>query len=212
MPHWCRYRAFAILMWPSLVEDEMTSSADAAANQTHTMMQDLADHWGLVVLMGVLSIVIGLLAMFYPGATIVTVAIFFAAWLFVSGIFSLVGSFTRDGETGGRVLSAIIGVLSIIVGFALLRTPFQSVEVFIFVLGIFWLVQGIMTFVAAFERKEGRNWRLFSGILGIIAGVIILAYPISSAVTLAFIGGIWLVILGITQVVAGFRLRSALTA
>jgi uncharacterized membrane protein HdeD (DUF308 family) len=212
MPHWCRYRALAILVWPSLVEDEMTSSADAAANQTHAMMKDLADHWGLVVVMGVLSIVIGLLAMFYPGATIVTVAIFFAAWLFVSGIFSLVGSFTRDGETGGRVLSAIIGVLSIIVGFALLRTPFQSVEVFIFVLGIFWLVQGIVTFVAAFERKEGRNWRLFSGILGIIAGVIILAYPISSAVTLAFIGGIWLVILGITQVVAGFRLRSARTA
>ena len=187
----------------------MTSSANAAADQTHAMMRDLADHWGLVVVMGVLSIVLGLLAMFYPGATIVTVGIFFAAWLFVSGIFSLIGSFTRDGDTGSRVLTAIIGVLSIIVGWALLRSPFQSVEVFIFVLGIFWLVQGIMTFVAAFAHKEGRNWRLFSGILGIIAGVIILVYPISSAVTLALIGGIWLVILGVTQIVAGFQLRSA---
>jgi uncharacterized membrane protein HdeD (DUF308 family) len=189
----------------------MTSSADAAADQTHAMMGDLADHWGFVVVMGVLSIVIGLLAMFYPGATIVTVGIFFAAWLFVSGIFSIIGSFTRDGDTGSRVLTAIIGVLSIIVGWALLRSPFQSVEVFIFVLGIFWLVQGIMTFVAAFAVKEGRNWRIFSGILGIIAGVIILTYPISSAVTLAFIGGIWLVILGITQIIAGFQLRSART-
>ena len=187
----------------------MTSSADAMADQTHTMMQDLADHWGLVVVMGALSIILGVLAVVYPGATILTVGIFFAAWLFVSGIFSLVGSFTRDGDTGSRVLTAIIGVLSIIVGFALLRTPFQSVEVFIFVLGIFWLVQGVMTFVAAFSDKQGRNWRLFSGILGIIAGVIILVYPISSAVTLALIGGIWLVILGITQVIAGFRLRSA---
>jgi uncharacterized membrane protein HdeD (DUF308 family) len=187
----------------------MTSSANAAADQTHAMMRDLADHWGLVVVMGVLSIVLGLLAIFYPGATIVTVGIFFAAWLFVSGIFSLIGSFTRDGDTGSRVLTAIIGVLSIIVGWALLRSPFQSVEVFIFVLGIFWLVQGIMTFVAAFAHKEGRNWRLFSGILGIIAGVIILVYPISSAVTLALIGGIWLVILGVTQIVAGFQLRSA---
>ena len=190
----------------------MSSSADAAADQTHAMMQDLADHWGLAVVMGVVSIVLGLLAMFYPGATIVTVAIFFAAWLFVSGIFSLIGSFTRDGDTGSRVLTAIIGVLSVIVGFALLRTPFQSVEVFIFVLGIFWLVQGIMTFVAAFAQKEGRNWRIFSGILGIIAGVIILAYPISSAATLAVVGGIWLVILGVTQVIAGFQLRSARSA
>ena len=189
----------------------MTGSADTAADQTHVMMQDLADHWGLIVVMGVLSIILGVLAMFYPGATIVTVSIFFAAWLFVSGVFSLIGSFTRDGDTGSRVLTAIIGVLSIIVGWALLRTPFQSVEVFIFVLGIFWLVQGIMTFVAAFSVKEGRNWRIFSGILGIVAGVIILTYPISSAVTLAFVGGIWLVVLGITQVVAGFRLRSART-
>ena len=186
----------------------MSSSADATVDQAHTMMQDLADHWGLAVVMGVASIVLGILAIFYPGATIVTVAIFFAAWLFVSGIFEVVTSFTRDGDTGSRVLHAIIGVLSIIVGWALLRTPFQSVEVFIFVLGIFWLVQGVMTFVAAFSQKQGRNWRILSGLLGIIAGVIILTYPISSAVTLALIGGIWLVILGITQVIAGFQLRS----
>jgi uncharacterized membrane protein HdeD (DUF308 family) len=159
--------------------------------------------------MGVASIVLGLLAMFYPGATIVTIGIFFAAWLFVSGAYEVVTSFTRDGDTGARVLHAIIGVLAVIVGFALLRTPFQSVEVFIFVLGIFWLIQGIMTYVAAFAVKQGRNWRLFSGILGILAGIIILVYPITSAVTLAFIGGIWLVILGVTQLIAGFRLRQA---
>lgn len=187
----------------------MTSSATAAADQAHGMLQDIADHWGLVVLMGVLSIAIGLLAIFYPGATIVTVGIFFAAWLFVAGIYSLVGAFTRDGDTGSRVLVAITGVLSIIVGWALLRSPFQSVEVFIFVLGIFWLIQGIMTFVSAFAFREGRGWRIFSGILGIIAGIVILTYPISSAVTLAVLGGIWLVILGITQIVAGFQLRSA---
>jgi uncharacterized membrane protein HdeD (DUF308 family) len=186
----------------------MRSSGNARADQTHAMMQDLADHWGLVVVMGIASILLGLLAIVFPGATIVTVALYFAAWLFVSGIFSVISSFTRDGDTVSRVLTAIIGVLSVIVGFALLRTPFQSVEVFIFVLGIFWLVQGIMTFVAAFALKRGRGWALVSGILGILAGIIILVYPISSAVTLAFVGGIWLVILGVIQVIAGLELRS----
>ena len=115
----------------------MTSSADVAADQAHGYMRAMADHWGLVVVMGILSIVLGALVIIYPGATIVTVAIFFAAWLFVSGIFSVFGAFTTDGDTGSRVLSAIIGVLSVIVGFALLRTPFQSVEVVIFVIGVF---------------------------------------------------------------------------
>ena len=187
----------------------MSSSADATADQAHEMMKDVADHWGLVVVLGVLSVILGLLAIAYPGATIVTVSIFFAAWLFVSGIFYLISSFTRDGDTGSRVLSAILGVLSIIIGWALLRTPFQSVEVFIFVIGIFFLIQGVMTFIGAFARKAGRNWGIASGLLGIIAGIIVLTYPISSAVTLALIAGIWLVILGIMQVVAGIQLRNA---
>jgi uncharacterized membrane protein HdeD (DUF308 family) len=187
----------------------MSSSADATAEQAHEMMKDVADHWGLIVVLGVLSVILGILAIAYPGATIVTVSIFFAAWLFVSGIFYLISSFTRDGDTGSRVLSAILGVLSIIVGWALLRTPFQSVEVFIFVIGIFFLIQGVMTFIGAFARKAGRNWGIVSGLLGVIAGLIVLTYPISSAVTLALIGGIWLVILGIMQVIAGFQLRSA---
>ncbi len=190
----------------------MTSSADAAADQTHAMMQDLADHWGLAVVMGVVSIILGFLAMFYPGATIVTVAIFFAAWLFVSGIFEVITSFTRDGDTGARVLHAIIGVLSVIVGWVLLRTPFQSVEVFIFVIGIMFLVQGIMTFIAAFSVKQGRVWRILMGLLGVLAGIVVLTYPISSAVTLAFIAGIWLVVLGVMQIFAGFQLRRARTA
>ena len=187
----------------------MTSSADATADQAHEMMKDVADHWGLIVVLGVLSVILGLLAIAYPGATIVTISIFFAAWLFVSGIFYLISSFTRDGDTGSRVLSAILGVLSIIVGWVLLRTPFQSVEVFIFVIGIFFLIQGVMTFIGAFARKAGRNWGIASGLLGIIAGLIVLTYPISSAVTLALIAGIWLVILGVMQVVAGIQLRNA---
>ena len=190
----------------------MTSSADTTADQAHEMMKDVADHWGLIVVLGVLSVILGLLAIAYPGATIVTISIFFAAWLFVSGIFYLISSFTRDGDTGSRVLSAILGVLSIIVGWALLRTPFQSVEVVIFVLGVFWVAQGIVGFIGAFSRKQGRNWALFTGLLGIIAGIIILQYPISSAVTLALIGGIWLVILGIMQLVGAWQLRSATKA
>ena len=55
-------------------------------------------------------------------------------------------------------------------------------------LGDRWLVLGVMTFVAAFSVKQGRPWRIFMGLLGILAGIIILTYPISSALTLAFIG------------------------
>jgi uncharacterized membrane protein HdeD (DUF308 family) len=183
------------------------SASTGMADQAETMMQALAAHWGLVLTLGILSIIIGVMAIVWPGATLLTIAILFAVWLFVSGIVSVVQSFTVHGDTAGRVLNAVLGVLSVIVGFALLRTPFQSLEVLIFVLGIFWVAQGIMTFINAFSQKDGRNWKIFSGILGVIAGTIVLIYPISSAVTLALFGGIWLIILGITQIVAAWNLR-----
>ena len=179
------------------------------AAQTESMMQSLADHWGLVVAMGVASILLGIAAIAWPGATLLTIAIFFAAWLLISGVVDVVQSFTTDGDTGGRVLHALIGVLSVIVGFALLRTPFQSLEVLIFVVGIFWLVQGIVTFISAFQRKQNRGWQLFMGVLGVLAGIVILVYPISSAVTLALFGGIWLILLGAMQIYAGWKLRAA---
>ena len=122
---------------------------------------------------------------------------------------SVIQSFTDEGDAGMRVLHALIGILSVIVGFALLRTPFQSVEVVIFVIGIFWVAQGIVTFITAFSVRQGRGWRLFMGAIGVLAGLVVLEYPIDSALTLAFFGGIWLVILGIMQVVAGFQLRAA---
>ena len=59
------------------------------------------------------------------------------------------------------------------------------------------------------SARQGRGWRLFMGAIGVLAGLVVLEYPIDSALTLAFFGGIWLVILGIMQVVAGFQLRAA---
>ena len=189
-----------------------SATTNDTAGQIQGFMTAMADHWGLVMAMGILSVIIGIMAIVWPGATLLTIAILFAVWLFVSGIVDVVQSFTQDGDTGHRVLKAIIGVLSIIVGFALLRAPFQSLEVLIFVIGVFWVAQGIITFVTAFQRKEGRGWHLFMGGLGVIAGIIVLQYPISSAVTLAIFGGVWLIILGLMQIYAGWKLRQSTKA
>jgi uncharacterized membrane protein HdeD (DUF308 family) len=183
------------------------TTASEPADQAHGMMQAMAAHWGLVLTMGILSIVIGVLAIVWPGVTLITLAILFAIWLFVSGIVDLVNAFKEGASTGQRVLSAVIGVLSVIVGFALLRSPFQSLEVMIFVIGVLFVAQGIIRFVTAFEVEQGRNLGIFMGILGVIAGIIVLEYPGMSATLLALFGGIWLIMLGVMQCVAAFQLR-----
>ena len=78
-------------------------------------------------------------------------------------------SFTRDGDTGcTRAPRDHRRACRSSSASRCCGTPFQSVEVFIFVIGILFLVQGIMTFIAAFSTKRGRNWRILSGLLGIV--------------------------------------------
>ena len=81
----------------------------------------------------------------------------------MSGVFGLIRAFSEDLDTGGRILTAIIGILGVIVGFALLREPFQSIVVVAFVIGIYWVAHGIMEIFGAFSLREGRGWNLVLG-------------------------------------------------
>ena len=179
-----------------------------SSDQMQAMLAQVGRSWGLVLAFAILSLILGLAAIFWPGATIVTVAILFALQLFIAGIFGIVRALSADADTGARVLSLIIGILGVIVGFALLRSPFQSVVVMAFVIGIYWVAHGIMELVGAFSRNEGRVLGVVVGVISIVAGFIILEYPITSLATLALVVGIWLVILGIMQIVAAFQLRN----
>ena len=190
-----------------------TTSAPAPSgptDQAEGMLRTVGGHWGWVLAFGILSFVVGAALLAVPGKTLITIAIFFAAYLFVAGIFMLVRSFT-DGERGGgqRILSAIVGVLAIGIGLMLLRAPFQALEVMIFTIGFWWIFSGILDVIRGFQLPAGRGWAIFMGIISFVAGLAVLTYPVDSAEVLALVGGIMLIILGVFEVVASFQLRSA---
>jgi uncharacterized membrane protein HdeD (DUF308 family) len=60
----------------------------------------------------------------------------------------------------------------------------------------------------SYPRFPGRGWSIFFGIIGTIAGVVVLAYPFDSIVTLALVVGIWLIILGVMELISAFGMRS----
>ncbi len=158
-----------------------TTTAPGAPDQYNRMLAEVGRSWGLVLAFAILSLLIGLAAIVWPGATIVVVAILFALQLFIAGIFSIMRAFAHDIDTGARILSLIIGILGVIVGFALLREPFQSVVVMAFVIGIYWVAHGIIELVGAFSRKEGRGMAIVFGVILFVARVIILENPIRNA-------------------------------
>ena len=78
--------------------------------------------WGWVLAFGIITLLVGILTVAWPGRTVLVVAVLFGIQLFVAGIFRLVMAFTDEGE-GHRVAYALIGIFSILVGILLPAPP-----------------------------------------------------------------------------------------
>jgi uncharacterized membrane protein HdeD (DUF308 family) len=166
--------------------------------------------WWWPAIFGVVSIVAGVLALAWPGRTLVVLAVLFGIELIVWGIYRLVGAIAFGDESGGaRVLWAIMGVLSLLIGFYSLRHIVITLLSLGLLLGVFWLVDGVSLVVSSLDHRGGpsRGLSLLSGILGIIAGLILLFWPGLSLLTLAVLAGIWLIVVGVTQLSLALQLR-----
>jgi uncharacterized membrane protein HdeD (DUF308 family) len=136
--------------------------------------------------------------------------VLFGVQLIISGIFRFVGAFASDDLTGGtRVLLALLGVLSIIIGLWAVRHVVLTLLALTVFLGIYWIVNGVIEIFTAISHREmpDRGWSAVMGILSILAGIIVMAYPGLTLLGLAVILGIWLLVFGIMEITAAFRIR-----
>lgn len=176
------------------------------------MMAAIGRNWWVLLFAGVLSLIVGIAAIAWPGKTVIVVAVVFAAWLIVSGIFSIVRGFA-SGLTGGmRALFIITGILSLVLGIFAIRGEFQELYILSLFIGIGFLFRGFSTLFLGFENKDGRGWNIFFGIVMLIGGLIVLVWPGISLITLTWVVGIWLIVIGIYEIIAAFRVKSAARA
>jgi uncharacterized membrane protein HdeD (DUF308 family) len=97
-------------------------------------------------------------------------------------------------------LILMAGVLNLIVGILLLANPAKTAIALAWVLGLYWFVQGILILVAMFLDHSAWGWKLFMGILGILAGIVVMRHPIASALV---VPSILVLLLGIQGLVIG---------
>ena len=101
------------------------------------------------------------------------------------------------------------GILNIIIGIMLLAAPAKTTVVLVWTLGLYWVIAGIFALVGLFIDRSAWGWKLFIGVVSILAGLTILSYPILSAVTiptiLVLVLGIQGLIVGIILLVQAFK-------
>lgn len=169
--------------------------------------------WWVMLAFGVISVIIGIWFLVSPEKAFTVLAVLFAIWLLVSGIFQLARSFAHGLSGGTRVLFIITGILSIILGlFAFSGGSEDNWANADFILAIFigisFLFQGFSQLFVGIERKEGRGWNIFAGIVILIGGIIILG-NLWTASVLIWVAGIWLLIIGVFEIVGSFMMKSA---
>jgi|SRR6202046_3371327 uncharacterized membrane protein HdeD (DUF308 family) len=175
------------------------------------MVARVGRHWGWVLGFGCVTFVLGILALAWPGRTLIVVAVVFGAQLVVMGIFRFVSAFASSDLTGGtRVLLALLGVLSLIIGLYAVRHILVTLLALALLLGIFWVVNGAIELFSALSHRgmQGRGWTAFMGILSVVSGVIVLAYPGISLRVLAVVLSIWLLVYGVMLILLAAQIRS----
>jgi uncharacterized membrane protein HdeD (DUF308 family) len=162
----------------------------------------LAKEWWLLAVLGVVSLVCGVLAIVYPDVTLLAVGIIFGFYLLMAGVFELVDAVV--GDPGSRALSGIVALLA---GLICLRRPGDSLLALVVVLGAYLIVTGVARLVRAFASVEHRGLSLLSAVIDLVLGILILSWPDESLVTLAVFFGISLIFRGVFALVAALQLR-----
>ncbi|MEM8954258.1 MAG: HdeD family acid-resistance protein [Verrucomicrobiota bacterium] len=153
---------------------------------------------GWVVALGILTIILGMVAIAAPAIAGVWVTILVGAVFLVNGLFQVIHGFGVDGWKG-KTFTILIGVLTVIAGAIILARPMFGLEVLTLILSVFFLMEGIMTVILAFKVKpeKGWGWALFSGIVSFVLGGLIWAqWPASGLWAVGLLVGIVVLRLG----------------
>jgi uncharacterized membrane protein HdeD (DUF308 family) len=166
--------------------------------------------WKATLATGVLAVILGVLVFVRPGAAIIVTAIFFGAYLLVTGIWQVVLAFSLRSAAGGRVLLFISGAASLVLAVLCFIDLQDSIQLLAIWIGVGFIFRGVATAMSAFgdQSLPGRIWEIIVGILSVIAGIIMFVAPFEGLVALTQVTGIILIVLGAVEIVSAFGIRS----
>ncbi len=171
-------------------------------------MEKLARTWWLVLIRGLAAILFGLLALFWPGITVLVLVVFFGAYAIVNGVFSILSAFRH--ETQSRVWTIISGIIGILAGVVAFLWPGITLLVLLYVIAFWAIFTGVAEIMDGIRlRKEIDNeWTLIlAGALSVIFGILLLIWPGPGMLSLVWLIAIFAILYGIALVALSFRVK-----
>ena len=167
---------------------------------------ELAKKWWVLLIRGALLIIAGLLAFVSP----VTWVIFVGVYMLFDGMSFLLAGFSDQPGGQSRWPLLIIGILGLLAGLIILWNPALGGITLTYVIAAWAIVTGVLTIITALRLREEIDnewWLVLSGVLAIIFGVLVFQNVLAGILTIAWVFGIFAVVVGILSIALAFRVR-----
>jgi uncharacterized membrane protein HdeD (DUF308 family) len=175
------------------------------------MLVTLSRYWWVLALRGLAAIAFGIAALVWPGLTLLTLIYLFGAYALVDGIFAVGMSIRHvfQRQTHGW-MTLLEGLTSIIVGLVAFSLPGWTALALVILIAAWAIVTGVLEVAAAIRLREEieGEWALaLAGVVSVIFGLALVAYPRSGALAVIWTIGIFAILSGVSLLVLAFRLR-----
>jgi len=185
------------------------TSSDARA-QTGPLASPLAARGARRVAMAVAvaMLALGFLLFFWPYASLAVTAVLLGIALLATGVLRLVHGVTAGAEAGAhRSTHLLIGILAVLAGIYCLGDIAGTVILLSLVVGLFWVMHGLVDLVAAGSREPGRVLTGITGGLSLLAGLTVIFWPAITVQVMVVVMGAWLACYGALLAVTVLYLR-----
>jgi uncharacterized membrane protein HdeD (DUF308 family) len=180
----------------------------------NTAVPKLLPHlWKSTLLSGILALTLGILIKVLPEHSLVAAAALFGIYLLVTGVAQVFFAFSLHVAAGGRVLLFISGAASLVLAVLCFRHFGEGYAIILLAIwiGVGFIFRGVATSISAISDPHlpGRGWQIFLGLVSLLAGIVMIASPLETIEILTLIVAIWLIVIGVFEIVSSFGIRSA---
>ncbi len=169
------------------------------------MLEAMTRNWGAIALRGVIAVLLGVVAIVWPGPTVAVLVILLGAFALVEGVTNIVA-----GVRGREGWAIAEGIISVAVGIVIVVWPAITAMALLYLIAAWAIITGIVRIVAAIQlrRVVQNEWLLVgSGVASIIFGAIAAVFPGAGILALVWLLGAWLIVLGVLLIALAFSLR-----
>src|SRR4030081_686042 len=191
----------------------LKATITARANEDpaeQNIAQLLAQNWWAFAIRGVLGLIFGLIPIFQPGVTMLSLVLVFSAYAFVDGAFAIIaaGRAMRQHERWGFLL--LEGIVNIIAAVIAFLWPGITVVSFVFLVGTWAILSGGLMLSAALRLQldHGRWWLAVGGLASVIYGVLLIAAPFIGALVLTWWLGAYAIVFGFALIAVAIKLHA----